>query len=187
MNNILKRNILLCAIILLAAISRLLPHPLNFSPIAALSLFGAAYFTNKSWAFIAPLVATFISDLILNNTLYASMHPTFTWFYTNSIYIYIAVAITTLLGMYLLKSVSVKNIALGALASSVLFFFITNYSSWIGNPMYTQDFSGLVNCYTAGIPFFGGTIMGTVFYSALLFGGFELAKKQFPSLQLAHA
>ena len=38
-----------------AAFLRLLPHPPNFAPIAAMALFGGAYFSKKTFAFIIPL------------------------------------------------------------------------------------------------------------------------------------
>src|SRR5690625_7341861 len=67
-----KTFAIITAIILFAALSRLLPHPTNFTPVAALILFGAAYFTNKKWALIIPLTAIWLSDLLLNNIVYST-------------------------------------------------------------------------------------------------------------------
>ncbi len=55
----------LVGMILLAALSRLLPHPPNFSPVEAVALFGGAYFARRSTAIWVPLAAMFISDLAL--------------------------------------------------------------------------------------------------------------------------
>ena len=51
--------------IVAAAAFRLLPHPPNFSPIAALALFGGAQFADRRAAFLVPLTAMFLGDLML--------------------------------------------------------------------------------------------------------------------------
>ena len=71
----------LCAMILLAAFSRITPHMPNFSPLGAIGLFGAAYFAKKWQAFLIPIAATWLSDLFINNVIYAQYYPKFTWFY----------------------------------------------------------------------------------------------------------
>ena len=70
-----------------------------------------------------------------------------------------------------------------SLAGSVLFFLVTNFSAWIGSTMYPQNAAGLMAAYIAGIPFFQGTLLGTLFYSALLFGGFSLLRQRVPALR----
>ena len=69
-----------------------------------------------------------------------------------------------------------------SLAGSVLFFLVTNFGTWLGGSMYPQDASGLLAAYVAGIPFFQWTVAGTLFYAALLFGGFELLRRRNPAL-----
>ena len=84
MNNNLKFNpqtLILIAIILLAALSRLIPHIPNFSPIGAISLFGAAFFKQRWKAFLIPVLSIWVSDLFINNIIYSDYYPTFTWFY----------------------------------------------------------------------------------------------------------
>jgi len=176
----------LVLMILTAAFSRLIPHPANFAPIGALGLFGAAYFTRKWIAIILPLAGLWLSDVVINNTLYAQYYKSFTLFYDGFYWIYGTIALTTILGFYMLKKVSVKNVLTSSLLVSILFFLITNFGCWPGSTTYPQNFGGLMTCYAAGIPFFGGTIAGNVFYSIVLFGGFELAKRKFPVLQLSN-
>jgi len=77
-----KKNpgfIIVAILILVAALSRLLPHPPNFTPIGGMALFGAAYFSKKHLALIIPLVALWISDLILNNVVYGAYYDGFSW------------------------------------------------------------------------------------------------------------
>ncbi len=169
--------------ILAAAFSRLIPHPANFAAIGAMALFGAAHFKSKWAAFIVPLLALWLSDLVVTNILYASYYKTFTLFYSGFYWVYGAIALTTVLGFLLLKKVNFGRVAGSGLAASLLFFIVTNFGSWPGNPLYSQDFNGLIACYVAGIPFFGGTLAGNLFYSAVLFGGFALAQRQFPILR----
>lgn len=68
-------------VIVLAAFSRILPHPSNFSPLAAISLVGGLFFSQKYWAIIVPILSVWISDLFINNVIYSQIYPEFTWFY----------------------------------------------------------------------------------------------------------
>ena len=182
MKNINIRFITLLLIILIVSLTRLLPHAYNFTPLGAIALFGGAYFSRKFWAVLIPLVAVFVSDLLVNNILYASFNEGFVWVYSGFYWQYACYIIIAMMGMGMFNKVNVKNVALGALGSSILFFVVTNFAAWLGNPMYPQSFSGLMMSYTAGIPFFGGTLIGTLFYSGVLFGGFEWLKKLNPEL-----
>jgi hypothetical protein len=176
----------IATIILLAALSRLIPHPHNFSPIGGMALFGAAYFTKRQWAFIVPLVSMWISDLALNNIVYRAYFDHFVWFYSGSLFTYCAFALIVLLGIFALKKVHIYNLALSALGASVIFFIVSNFGVWFSGIMYPKDLSGLVACYVAGIPFFQNTVLGDLFYSTVLFGAFELSLRKVPRLALNH-
>lgn len=183
-NQINLRFTLLTAFIILAAFSRMVPHMANLSPLAAIGLFGAAHFSKKWQAFLIPVLATWLSDLFLNNVVYASYYPEFTWFYTGFYWQYASYLLITLAGLFMLKKVNLQNIIGGSLASVAIFFMVSNFGSWIGNPAYPQNFNGLMICYLAGIPFIKGTLLGSILYSAILFGSFAFTQKQFPSLTL---
>ncbi|TAK54773.1 MAG: hypothetical protein EPO24_12800 [Bacteroidetes bacterium] len=177
------RFTVLVAIILLAAFSRIIPHMPNFSPLGAIGLFGAAHFKKKWQVFLIPLAATWLSDLFINNVIYAQYYPEFTWLYSGFYWQYGSYLLIALSGLFLLKTVSPLRIGGAALTSTAIFFTITNFACWPGNPTYTQNFGGLLTCYAAGIPFLKGTLLGDVCYSVVLFGTFALAKKRFPVLQ----
>ena len=87
--------------------------------------------------------------------------------------------------IFLAQKNKTTNVIGASLSASVIFFLVSNFGCWPGNPSYTQDFSGLATCYAAGIPFFWNTIGGDLFYSAVMFGIFELAKYRFPVLAKA--
>lgn len=175
----------IAGLILLAAFSRIIPHPLNFSPLGAIGLFGAAHFSKKWQALLVPIAATWLSDLFINNVIYRQYYPEFTWFSPGFYWVYGTYLLITVIGFFIFKkSVTAPKVLAGALTSTVLFFLITNFICWPGNPMYTQDFSGLMTCYAAGVPFLKGTLLGDLFYSGVLFGTFALLQQSVPALRL---
>ena len=169
---------LIALLILMAALSRLLPHPSNFAPIAGMGLFGAAYFSKKYFAFLIPFVAYWISDMLLNNIVYTQYYDSFQWF--GDPLVYASFALIIVLGIVLLKKVNVSRLLGAGISSSVLFFLITNFGTWLGGSTYPQTFEGLIACYVAGVPFFWNTLAGDLFYITVLFGSFELVKRQYP-------
>ena len=172
--------LVLAGLIVIAALTRLLPHPPNFSPVEAVALFGGAYFASKRWAFIVPLAGLFVSDVALaaiNGGTYA------TWFSSAGIWlVYLCIALTTALGLNLRGRVSGARVLGYSLVGSALFFLVTNFGAWMSDPSYPKTAAGLMAAYVAGIPFFQWTVLGTLFYSAALFGGFALLRRRVPAL-----
>ena len=181
------RLAVLILIILIAAFSRLIPHMPNFSPLGAIGLFGAAYFEKKWQAFLIPITATWISDLFINNVIYAQYYTSFTWFYDGFYWQYGSYLIITLIALFIFKKVNTQFVLVGALTSSAIFFLITNLACFPGNPTYPQNFGGLMACYAAGIPFLKGTLLGDLFYSGVLFGSFAVLQQRFTILKFAHS
>lgn len=161
----------LCGIIFLAALSRVIPHPWNFTPVTAIALFGGAYFTDKRLAFAVPLSALFLSDLFLG--FYATVWMT-----------YIAFALVVCIGLVLQKKKSPMRMVGACLAASVSFFLITNFAAWLEIQTYERSLKGLLTAYTMAIPFFRNSLLGDLFFTALLFGSFTLAERKFSSLRL---
>lgn len=173
--------LVLLALIVVAALTRVLPHPPNFSPVAALALFGGAYFLNRRWAVFVPLLALAISDLAL-----ARMHGGLygTWFSGSGIWlVYGATAMIAMMGFGLRGRVGGASVLGYSLGASVFFFLVTNAGAWLTDPMYPKTLAGLGAAYTAGIPFFQWTVLGTLAYAAALFGGFALLRRQLPALR----
>jgi hypothetical protein len=164
------RFLFLAGMILLAAASRLIPHPPNFSPIAALALFGGAQFADKRLAFLVPLAAMFLSDMILE---LHSLIPV----------IYGSFALIVCLGFWLRRRQNVRAIGGAAIVGALLFFVLTNFGVWAMGQMYPKTPAGLLNCYVAAIPFFQNTLLSNLFYSALLFGGLAIAENRFAKLR----
>jgi hypothetical protein len=170
--------------ILAAAATRLIP-PLaspwmnlwNFTAIGAMCLFGGAYFQRKWIAFLAPMAALLLSDVLLAVTLYGFRG-------INVISMsYLLFGLTTLLGMTLRGRVTFLNVAAAAVLASAGFFLISNFHVWLTGHNYPQTAAGLGAAYIAAIPFAKNMLLGNLFYTAVLFGGYELLALQWPVLQ----
>lgn len=164
-------------LIIIAALTRLLPHPDNFTPIGAISLFGAAYFGRRWMVVLVPFSTLFLTDLFLNNVVYAQYFTGFAWI--TSVWSYVAFSLVIGIGLALLRnSVTPIRLVTASLTASAVFFLVSNFSVWAGSPFYPQTFSGLLACYAAGLPFLDNTILGDLFFSAALFGGYYWATRQ---------
>jgi len=150
------------SIVFLAAASRLVKHPFNFTPIAAMSLFAGCYLSKK-WGVFLPLGAMFVSDYFIGF---------YDWQVMASVYLGIALAF--IIGWALKNRKKWYTVGLAALASSVSFFLITNFAVWAFFNWYPHTWSGLVSCFTLALPFFRNTLAGDMVYSAMLFGAYEL-------------
>ena len=159
-----KRNINLLialALIALAVSLRVLPHPANFAPIAAIAIFGGAILPRRA-AIWLPLGAMIISDLIIG---WHNLIP-ITWG------CYVLIALTS---SYWMKKPSFgRGLAL-VMSSSVFFFVLTNFGVWVWSGMYAHSLSGLAQCYSLALPFFRNTALSDLVYTGALFGIYALA------------
>lgn len=173
MNN---RILTVSALILAAALFRLLPHAPNFSPIGAIALFGGAYLTKKWMAFLVPVLAMLVSDMFLG-------------FYGMEMLItYGALVLIIGLGNLMQGKVKWYTVGLGSIASSFIFYLVTNlvwlYPSTHG-AIYPHSLQGQVASYIAAWPFFQNTFLSDLVYNTMLFGSFYLLQVNVPSLRLA--
>lgn len=164
-----NRLIALVSAIVAAAALRLVPHPPNFTPVGAIALFSGAYFGRKSIAFAAPLGALLLSDVVLG-------------FYHGMATVYATDLLIVLIGSLIMKRTTLR-VGFAAVASSILFFALTNFGMWLSSGFYPHSVTGLEACFVAAIPFFQNTIAGDLFYTGLLFGGFTLAERLLPVLR----
>jgi hypothetical protein len=170
---------ILTGIILTAALTRLLPHPMNFSPIAAMALFGGAYFGKRTTALFIPLAALWFSDLVLNNTVYDSFYEGFTWITPSFYWSYGVFALLALTGTYFLQKPTATRVMGSSLGASFLFFFVSNFGVWLESGMYPKTATGLAACYAAGLPFLNNTIMGDLVYTSILFGAYHWIQSKY--------
>jgi hypothetical protein len=162
-------------LILVAISSRLLPHWHNFTAVGATGLFGAYYYRKQVWAFAIPIIAMWISDLVLNNWIYAAYMDGFVWFNEAMLYVYLGFAAIVVTGQLIISKMNSSRILAASVAASIVFFLISNFASFLQNPVYPKSGDGLLMAYAAGIPFFWNTLLANMLYTALIFGVFHWA------------
>lgn len=165
-----SRNVFIFVLIVLAAglrIAGVLPY--NFSPVAAIALFGGAMFSNRILGFVLPLAIMLISDV------FVGFHDTM-WA------VYLGFFAIVLIGQTIRKNPTMLSAMSGAMLGSIVFFLITNAACWLTMNEYTKDLSGLLNSYAAGLPFFRGTFVGDMLFTVVFFGSYKLAEFRFPKL-----
>ena len=164
------KSISIVLVILIAAISRFIPHPPNFTPIIAMGLFSGFYLkNNKKMAIMIPLLAMFLSDFFLG-------------FHLISLFVYSSLAIITALGFFISEKNKFSTLFPATLGGSLLFFIISNFGVFIIG--YPKSFSGLVACYSAAIPFFQNSLFGDIIFTAIIFLSYDIIVRSVPALQV---
>jgi hypothetical protein len=153
-----------------AAASRLIPHPPNFTAVGALALFGGVHVGDRRLGFLAPLAALFLSDLVLG------FHSLVPW-------VYGSFGLIVCFGFWVRRKLSVSRVATASFTGSVLFYLITNFGVWAALDAYPKNTAGLIACYVAGLPFLVSTVLGDLFYAAILFGGLVMAENRWLNLR----
>lgn len=170
----------LLTLILAAAATRLIPpefRPWNFTAVGAMCLFGGAYFQRRWQALAVPLAALAVSDLVLAATVYGFDSLRDVWMN------YVLFGATALLGTTLRGKVTFVRVSLTAIAASVMFFLVSNFHVWLaGHGGYPLTPAGLLACYVAAIPFAQNMLWGNLFFSGVMFGGWEMLSAQWPTL-----
>ena len=150
----LKYFILPIGLILILSFSRLIPHPSNFTPILAVGVFAGFYFRNFILSLFIVIISMFIGDLVIG-------------FHNTMIFTYSSLILAVAIGL-LIKKFNFKEIIFSGLSSSVVFFIVTNFGSWLTLEMYEKNFSGLLQSYFMAVPFFHNTLISTLIYLIIL-------------------
>ena len=147
-------------LILLAAITRFIPHPFNFTAIGAMALFSGAIIRDKRYAFLLPFIVLFLTDIFLG--FHFSMLP-----------VYLGFSITVGIGMIIHNKPNFLRIGIASILSSILFFLITNLPVWyMDMSLYPISWEGTMQSYFMALPFFRNQILGDLFYNAAIFGAY---------------
>jgi len=186
-NNILQYTLLTVLAMFAVAMSRLLPHPLNFAPVAAIALYGGARGKNLAFSFLLPILVMLVSDVLVMAIMYPENGNPFAYLITTSaLSVYFAFCLIVCIGLLLKRNIKVPTVILASLGSSFLFYIVTNFFVWYGASFYPQTFAGLIECYAAGIPFFKGDVtqsfflnqfIGDLFFNGVLFGTHALVAR----------
>ena len=161
---------LVLSLIIIGILLRFTPHAPNFTPVAAIALFGGAYL-NKKYALIVPLLLMAISDLVIG------LHDVviFTWG---------SFILITILGLWIKKHKTVAGIFSMSLVSSVLFYIVSNFGVWLMG-WYPPNLKGLISCYVMALPFLRNFTLATLSYAAIFFGLYELIASAVKDKKLA--
>jgi len=164
MNNMMlkHKNTILLLLVFFAVLSRLIPHPVNFTPIGALGLFAGAYIIDKR-VWLLPVCALLLSDFFMG-------------FYEPIVmlFVYLGFALSTFIGRILIfKERTFLRLGGAALFSATLFFILSNFGTWLSGVLYPMSLAGLTECFIMAIPFYPNTLLGDLFYVLVLFGLFE--------------
>ena len=135
----------------------------GFSPVIAIALFSGFIIRQRDLSFVLPLLALFISDIIIQILYSQDLFP-YAGFYDTQWKNYLILLSATLIG-WLLKGRSHSSLLIGAVAAPTVFFLLSNFSVWLGNDVaYSKDFGGLMTCYAAGLPFYKNALIATIVF-----------------------
>jgi hypothetical protein len=164
MNDRRFATVVAAVLVVLAAVSRVVPHPWNFTPMTAVALYAGARL-GKTWiAALAVVACLALGDLALGLFPYGGME-----------WVYGAFVAAVVVGRALRTRPGALPTLLGALAAGAIFFAVSNFGVWVAGGLYPRTASGLVECYTAALPFYRNQIAGDLLFTCALFGLHALA------------
>lgn len=178
------RFLVVTGLILVAATLRLVSMPSdwqNFQPVGAIALFGGACFLSRRLAFIVPLAAMLLSDVLLyaGRYDYLAEHG-----WKSALFVYLSFSLIIGLGLLLRERRNWWTVIAGSLAATLVFYLVSNFGWWCFYDLPAGR--SLAQTYVNAIPFIRGTLAGDLFYNGVLFGTFMLAEQRIPSLRPAH-
>jgi hypothetical protein len=150
-------------LILIGFLTRFIPHPANFTAIAGIALFSGYYFKNKKIAIFIPLIIMFLTDWIIGF---------YDWKLLSAVYL--AFALVVGLGVMIKNKKWFWSLPM-SLIGTVIFFLITNGAVWLFTAWYPHNFTGLIECYLAGVLFLKNSFLGDITYTFMFFSIAELA------------
>jgi hypothetical protein len=132
------------------------------TPLAAVGIAAGWWFRSSLVAAAAPLSAMLLSDLYL---------PSYGHLGVAAV-VYAALVWPVLLGKWIGRSERVTQAVVrwttGAVAPALVFFVTVNFAVWLWSSYYQPTFAGLVQCYTAALPFLAKMLVGDLFYVGAL-------------------
>ena len=148
----LKNEIFPVGLILILALSRLMPHPDNFTPIIALAIMSSYFFRNINFSYAIMLFSMLLADFFIG-------------FYSHMLFVYLSLFLIVLIFFKISKKINYKNLFIFSFFGSVIFFIISNFGVWLVGNLYERNINGLIECYFMAIPFFKNTITSTLIFS----------------------
>lgn len=182
----------LVALIVIAAFYRIIPgRPLGFAPQIAMALFAGAVIKDKKWAFAIPIFSMFLSDLFYQ-ALYTYGYWSIQGFYDGQLLNYGLFALMTVFG-FAIKKIRIGSVLSASILAPTAYFVLSNFITWSGlagglrgfnRPL---NFSGFMMALVDGIPFYKGSLLATLVFSFMLFGGYSLLTRKNAAVKTAAA
>ena len=165
LSNSLRGDLLIVAVLIAIDVAaRLLPHAPGVWPIAASTLFAGRMLYSSKLAFAVPLVAVTVSNIFLPPDNFGI-----------ALSVYAAMVVPVLLGIWTRRHGTLPVIG-AMVASSLVFFAVTNLAVWAFGDLYPRTAAGLAQCFAMALPFLDRTIVGDLAWAAVLFGGAALVQ-----------
>ena len=159
-NSILRNNFFSISLIFVLTLSRLIPHPPNFTPIISVAILSSFFFKNINLSISVILISMFISDLLIG-------------FHDYVFFTYIPLVVIAI--VFKEKILKYKNILIYSVIGVIIFYLISNFGVWFLGKNYEENIQGLINCYIAGLPFLKNSLISTIFYTYLTFSIFKFS------------
>jgi hypothetical protein len=144
----------------------------NFSPLGAMALFGGACFNSRWKAALLPVGTLFLSDVILQQTIYAKYSNGL--LYGGWMWVYGAFLLMVIAGRLILRQLMASHFILSVIVTVLIHWLVTDFGVWMGSKVYAQNLGGYINCLIVAIPFELRFLTGTLVYGAVLCGGISL-------------
>jgi hypothetical protein len=176
-----QQILLVLLLITLATVTRLLPHPFNFTPLLAVALLAGRHIPGRLSGLGLVAVSMLVIDLpyVVSQVLPLADMTLLSKIILVNLFVYGTVLGLTLAAQGTKSYRGFRTTLFGSLAASMAFFLITNFASWLA--YYPTSWTGLIACYTSAIPYFKNTWFSTLLYSGVLFGCLSLFKRLFTS------
>ena len=136
----LKKEIFPIGLILILALSRLMPHPDNFTPIIALAIMSSYFFRNINFSYAIMLFSMLLADFFIG-------------VYSHMLFVYLSLFLIVLIFFKISKKMNYKNLFIFSFFGSLIFFLISNFGVWLVGNLYERNINGLIECYFMAIPF----------------------------------
>lgn len=145
--------------IIIGFLSRIIPHPPNFTAINAVAIFSFFVMRNTGYSILTAYGALFLSDMLFG-------------FHQTMLFVYLSLGFQVLMAQFFRIDKSILRASFCLAISPLVFFVISNFGVWLTGSLYSKNLVGLELCYIAALPFLKNQVMGDLIYSSFLVGAY---------------
>ena len=149
-SKVIKNILLFLSCVGIVLIFRIIPHPPNFTPVIALSLYLPIIF--GLWSLPFCILGFAITDY------FVGFHSLLIWTWGSLV----------LVGLISKFSKNIINRLTLAFLGSLIFFAFSNLGVWLAGSYYEPNIEGLITCYIMAIPFFTNTLISTMTFAIFI-------------------